>query len=85
MQLQECQKCAVGTYSLGTGVAFDEWDTLPPGFVNHAVTTSAGDAPADCSKSVHASRAVLLKCFSRCLSLKKLIKLFLQLNLDTEG
>uniref|UniRef100_A0AAQ4P2U6 Endosome-lysosome associated apoptosis and autophagy regulator 1 n=1 Tax=Gasterosteus aculeatus aculeatus TaxID=481459 RepID=A0AAQ4P2U6_GASAC len=51
MQLQECQKCAVGTYSLGTGVAFDEWDTLPPGFVNHAVTTSAGDAPADCSNS----------------------------------
>ncbi|KAL6119742.1 elapor1 [Pungitius sinensis] len=51
MQLQECQKCAVGTYSLGTSVAFDEWDTLPPGFVNHAVTTSIGDAPADCSNS----------------------------------
>ncbi|XP_072306191.1 endosome/lysosome-associated apoptosis and autophagy regulator 1 [Eucyclogobius newberryi] len=33
MQSQECHKCAPGTYSLGTGVAFDEWDSLPHGFV----------------------------------------------------
>uniref|UniRef100_A0A8C1AQ31 Endosome-lysosome associated apoptosis and autophagy regulator 1 n=1 Tax=Cyprinus carpio carpio TaxID=630221 RepID=A0A8C1AQ31_CYPCA len=33
MRTQECQKCVAGTYSLGTGVAFDEWDTLPIGFV----------------------------------------------------
>uniref|UniRef100_A0A7N6A7U5 Uncharacterized protein n=1 Tax=Anabas testudineus TaxID=64144 RepID=A0A7N6A7U5_ANATE len=29
MRSQKCQKCAAGTYSLGTGVAFDEWDSLP--------------------------------------------------------
>lgn len=51
MQSQECQKCAAGTYSLGTGVAFDEWDTLPSGFETHGVNTNYGDAHTDCSNS----------------------------------
>lgn len=52
MESQQCQKCAAGTYSLGTGVAFDEWDSLPTGFVTHGVTTNGGDAHTDCSKLV---------------------------------
>ncbi len=55
MQSQQCQKCAAGSYSLGTGVAFVEWDSLPSGFVTHGVNTNGGDAHTDCSKLVHAS------------------------------
>ncbi|XP_028309712.1 UPF0577 protein KIAA1324 [Gouania willdenowi] len=51
MRSQQCNKCAAGTFSLGTGVAFDEWDTLPPGFVTHGVLTNEGDSPTDCSNS----------------------------------
>lgn len=50
MKTQECQKCAAGTYSLGTGVAFDEWDSMPPGFVTHGINMDAGDAFMNCSK-----------------------------------
>uniref|UniRef100_A0A4W6CR77 Endosome-lysosome associated apoptosis and autophagy regulator 1 n=1 Tax=Lates calcarifer TaxID=8187 RepID=A0A4W6CR77_LATCA len=53
MQSQQCQKCAAGTYSLGTSVAFDEWDSLPTSFVTHGVTTNGGDGHTDCSKLVH--------------------------------
>lgn len=100
MQSQQCQKCAAGTYSLGTGVAFDEWDSLPSGFVTHGVNTNDGDTHTDCSKLVHASLVLILKAglFFMCvgsidksklslfLSFEKLIKLlmFLQLNLDTK-
>lgn len=55
MQSQTCQRCAAGTYSLGTGVAFDEWDGLPPGFVTHGVTVHGWDARTDCSKLVYSS------------------------------
>lgn len=53
MQSQKCQKCAAGTYSLGTGVAFDEWDSLPTGFVTHGVTVNGWEAHTDCSKLVY--------------------------------
>ncbi|XP_063065737.1 endosome/lysosome-associated apoptosis and autophagy regulator 1 [Engraulis encrasicolus] len=56
MRVQECQKCAAGTYSLGTGVAFDEWDTLPPGFVAHGVNLDAGDIYMNCSNSTWTPR-----------------------------
>nr|XP_014351906.1 PREDICTED: UPF0577 protein KIAA1324 homolog [Latimeria chalumnae] len=36
MKSQACTACGVATYSLGTGVRIDEWDELPPGFVNVA-------------------------------------------------
>ncbi|XP_026533667.1 UPF0577 protein KIAA1324-like isoform X4 [Notechis scutatus] len=36
MKDQSCKPCAQGTYSLGTGVRFDEWDELPHGFANTA-------------------------------------------------
>ncbi|KAM8755667.1 endosome/lysosome-associated apoptosis and autophagy regulator 1 [Acanthopagrus schlegelii] len=51
MQSQQCQKCAAGTYSLGTGVAFDEWDSLPSGFVTQGVNTNGEDVVTDCSNS----------------------------------
>ncbi|KAK5894556.1 hypothetical protein CesoFtcFv8_011238 [Champsocephalus esox] len=51
MQSQQCKKCAPGTFSLGTGVAFDEWDSLPSGFVTHGVTTNSRDDKTDCSNS----------------------------------
>ncbi|KAI7797815.1 endosome/lysosome-associated apoptosis and autophagy regulator 1 isoform X2 [Triplophysa rosa] len=51
MRTQECQKCVAGTYSLGTGVAFDEWDSLPTGFISHGIDTSKGDSSTNCSNS----------------------------------
>uniref|UniRef100_A0A8C0C1B0 Endosome-lysosome associated apoptosis and autophagy regulator family member 2 n=1 Tax=Buteo japonicus TaxID=224669 RepID=A0A8C0C1B0_9AVES len=36
MKNQVCSKCAEGTYSLGSGIKFDEWDELPAGFSNVA-------------------------------------------------
>ncbi|KAM3872298.1 endosome/lysosome-associated apoptosis and autophagy regulator 1 [Diretmus argenteus] len=51
MRSQQCQKCAAGTYSLGTGVAFDEWDSLPTGFVTHGMNTNGGDVHTNCSNS----------------------------------
>ncbi|KAM3618792.1 uncharacterized protein V6R79_024991 [Siganus canaliculatus] len=51
MQSQQCRKCAAGTYSLGTGVAFDEWDSLPPGFVTQGINTNGLDIHTDCSNS----------------------------------
>ncbi|KAE8623689.1 hypothetical protein XENTR_v10005698 [Xenopus tropicalis] len=32
MEEQKCMPCGGGTYSLGTGVRFDEWEELPHGF-----------------------------------------------------
>ncbi|XP_078339498.1 endosome/lysosome-associated apoptosis and autophagy regulator family member 2-like [Crassostrea virginica] len=32
METEECKPCAAGTYSLGGGERFEEWDQLPPGF-----------------------------------------------------
>ncbi|XP_052460300.1 endosome/lysosome-associated apoptosis and autophagy regulator 1 isoform X1 [Carassius gibelio] len=51
MRTQECQKCVAGTYSLGTGVAFDEWDTLPTGFISHGITINFGYTHTNCSNS----------------------------------
>lgn len=56
MRSQQCQKCAAGTYSLGTGIAFDEWDALPSGFLTHGVNTNGEDTVTDCSKSVSTRR-----------------------------
>ena len=33
---QTCQECAIGTYSLGSGMSFNVWDTLPEGFTSHS-------------------------------------------------
>ncbi|XP_074537855.1 endosome/lysosome-associated apoptosis and autophagy regulator 1 [Halichoeres trimaculatus] len=51
MQSQQCKKCAAGTYSLGTSVAFDEWESLPPGFITHGINTNGWDSRTNCSNS----------------------------------
>lgn len=51
MRSQECQKCTAGTYSLGTSVAFDEWESLPAGFVTQGTNMNGGDAHTNCSNS----------------------------------
>ncbi|KAM9829175.1 endosome/lysosome-associated apoptosis and autophagy regulator 1 [Syngnathus typhle] len=51
MRTQMCQKCAAGTHSLGSGVAFDEWDRLPAGFVTLGINTNGWDVETDCSNS----------------------------------
>lgn len=42
MSAQECTPCAAGSYSLGSGVRFDQWDALPTGF--SSVATSVDSA-----------------------------------------
>uniref|UniRef100_A0A665VDZ5 UPF0577 protein KIAA1324-like n=1 Tax=Echeneis naucrates TaxID=173247 RepID=A0A665VDZ5_ECHNA len=32
MSAQECTQCAAGSYSLGSGIRFDQWDSMPAGF-----------------------------------------------------
>uniref|UniRef100_A0A8B9LQA0 Si:ch211-163l21.8 n=1 Tax=Astyanax mexicanus TaxID=7994 RepID=A0A8B9LQA0_ASTMX len=51
MKTQECQKCAAGTYSLGTGVAFDEWDSLPAGFISQGINMEFGNMLTNCTNS----------------------------------
>ncbi|KAF7209731.1 endosome/lysosome-associated apoptosis and autophagy regulator 1 isoform X1 [Nothobranchius furzeri] len=51
MQTQKCQKCAAGTYSLGTSVAFEDWDTLPTGVITYGKMTNKEKAGPDCSNS----------------------------------
>ncbi|NXK43594.1 K1324 protein, partial [Piprites chloris] len=47
MQAQTCRPCAAGTYSLGTGVRFDEWDEVPRGFANVATNLELQEGPGD--------------------------------------
>ncbi|NXL68573.1 K1324 protein, partial [Chordeiles acutipennis] len=55
MKAQRCQPCAEGTYSLGTGIRFDQWDEVPHGFANVAtnleVADGFGDAVENCTAS----------------------------------
>uniref|UniRef100_A0A6Q2Z625 MRH domain-containing protein n=1 Tax=Esox lucius TaxID=8010 RepID=A0A6Q2Z625_ESOLU len=51
MRSQTCQKCSAGTYSLGTGVGFDEWDAMPTGFVSHGINLNIADMYTNCSNS----------------------------------
>lgn len=79
MQSQQCRKCAAGTYSLGTGIAFDGWDRLPSGFVTQGVNTNGEDVQTDCSKSVYVSE---LRWSIKVLAVLQLSLLMsLQLNL----
>uniref|UniRef100_A0A3B4FHY3 UPF0577 protein KIAA1324-like n=1 Tax=Pundamilia nyererei TaxID=303518 RepID=A0A3B4FHY3_9CICH len=38
MSAQECTQCAAGSYSLGSGIRFDQWDYMPIGFSSLATT-----------------------------------------------
>uniref|UniRef100_A0A4W3GT78 Endosome-lysosome associated apoptosis and autophagy regulator 1 n=1 Tax=Callorhinchus milii TaxID=7868 RepID=A0A4W3GT78_CALMI len=50
MRNQSCKACIAGTYSLGTGVEFSQWDELPPGFINKATTQDMSDEFTEASK-----------------------------------
>uniref|UniRef100_A0A8C9UB51 Uncharacterized protein n=1 Tax=Serinus canaria TaxID=9135 RepID=A0A8C9UB51_SERCA len=60
MQTQTCRPCAVGTYSLGTGVRFDEWDEVPHGFANVATNLEVDDGFGDAAENCTASTWVPL-------------------------
>nr|XP_033815262.1 UPF0577 protein KIAA1324-like homolog isoform X2 [Geotrypetes seraphini] len=47
MKNQVCSKCAAGSYSLGSGIKFDEWDELPTGFSNVATFMDTGVGSAE--------------------------------------
>ncbi|XP_024136830.1 endosome/lysosome-associated apoptosis and autophagy regulator family member 2 [Oryzias melastigma] len=54
MTSQECTQCPAGTYSLGSGIRFDQWDSLPPGFSSLATSLENGqdrDIKATCNSS----------------------------------
>lgn len=55
MSAQECTQCAAGSYSLGSGVSFDQWDSMPAGFSSVATpleTSPRGDDGLACNRSV---------------------------------
>ncbi|XP_043944282.1 endosome/lysosome-associated apoptosis and autophagy regulator family member 2 isoform X1 [Protopterus annectens] len=45
---QVCSKCNAGTYSLGSGIRFDEWDNIPSGF---SLVATFLDSPTGASSS----------------------------------
>ncbi|XP_067282996.1 UPF0577 protein KIAA1324-like homolog isoform X1 [Pseudorasbora parva] len=55
MSSQQCTSCAAGSYSLGSGVRFDQWDSIPAGFSSLATymdSGGSGDESMTCNKSV---------------------------------
>lgn len=44
MSAQECTQCAAGSYSLGSGIRFDQWDSMPAGF--SSLATSLENSPS---------------------------------------
>uniref|UniRef100_A0A4W6DDH4 Endosome-lysosome associated apoptosis and autophagy regulator family member 2a n=1 Tax=Lates calcarifer TaxID=8187 RepID=A0A4W6DDH4_LATCA len=42
MSAQECTQCAAGSYSLGSGIRFDQWDSMPAGFSSLATSLENG-------------------------------------------
>ncbi|XP_077193984.1 endosome/lysosome-associated apoptosis and autophagy regulator family member 2 isoform X2 [Paroedura picta] len=55
MKNQICTKCPEGTFSVGSGIHFVEWDDLPAGFTNVATYMDSADGSGNkaesCSKS----------------------------------
>uniref|UniRef100_A0A8D0CTP1 Endosome-lysosome associated apoptosis and autophagy regulator family member 2a n=1 Tax=Sander lucioperca TaxID=283035 RepID=A0A8D0CTP1_SANLU len=49
MSAQECTQCAAGSYSLGSGIRFDQWDSMPVGFSSLATSLENNILP--CSSS----------------------------------
>ncbi|XP_019749187.1 UPF0577 protein KIAA1324-like [Hippocampus comes] len=64
MSTQSCTPCAAGSYSLGSGLRFDQWDALPAGFISIASFLNAkppnGDFQA-CSNSTWTPQGVYLE------------------------
>uniref|UniRef100_A0A8C2HV17 Si:dkey-153k10.9 n=1 Tax=Cyprinus carpio TaxID=7962 RepID=A0A8C2HV17_CYPCA len=54
MSSQQCTSCAAGSYSLGSGVRFDQWDSIPAGFSSLATymdSGGSGDDSTTCNNS----------------------------------
>uniref|UniRef100_A0A7N6AWC0 MRH domain-containing protein n=1 Tax=Anabas testudineus TaxID=64144 RepID=A0A7N6AWC0_ANATE len=54
MSAQECTQCAAGSYSLGSGIRFDQWDSMPAGFSSLATAQEInphGDDRLTCNSS----------------------------------
>lgn len=55
MSAQECTQCAAGSYSLGSGIRFDQWDSMPAGFSSLATLLENSphrDDELTCNRSV---------------------------------
>ncbi|XP_028306962.1 UPF0577 protein KIAA1324-like [Gouania willdenowi] len=64
MSAQECTQCAAGSYSLGSGIRFDQWDAMPPGFSSVATSQRNdrhGDDLLNCNSSLWIPRGNYLE------------------------
>lgn len=62
MSSQQCTPCASGSYSLGSGLRFDQWDSIPEGFTSLAtyIDPSGEDSQA-CNGSTWTPQGVYLE------------------------
>ncbi|TKS90722.1 UPF0577 protein KIAA1324-like [Collichthys lucidus] len=64
MSTQQCKPCAAGSYSLGSGLRFDQWDAIPAGFTNLASFLDPGPNGEDiqaCNSSSWMPQGVYLE------------------------
>lgn len=47
MTSQQCTPCVAGSYSLGSGLRFDQWDAIPAGFTSLASFLDPGPSGED--------------------------------------
>ncbi|KAK5876634.1 hypothetical protein CesoFtcFv8_025968 [Champsocephalus esox] len=64
MSTQQCTPCLAGSYSLGSGLRFDQWDAIPAGFTNMASFLDPGPNGEDiqaCNSSSWTPQGVYLE------------------------
>ncbi|CAL8323021.1 unnamed protein product [Lota lota] len=64
MSSQQCTPCAAGSYSLGSGLRFDQWDAIPAGFTSLASYMEPGPPGEDgqaCNNSSWTPQGVYLE------------------------
>lgn len=64
MSSQQCTPCAAGSYSLGSGLRFDQWDAVPAGFTSLASFLDLGPNGEDiqaCNSSSWTPQGVYLE------------------------
>ncbi|KAI9543026.1 Endosome/lysosome-associated apoptosis and autophagy regulator member 2 [Dissostichus eleginoides] len=64
MSTQQCTPCLAGSYSLGSGLRFDQWDAIPAGFTNMASFLDPGPNGEDiqaCNRSSWTPQGVYLE------------------------
>ena len=50
---QECHQCQPGTYSMGGGVRFDDWEAIPDGFTTKAEAFGLGSFKSSLMGHLH--------------------------------